>query len=354
MKQDILTLPAKLIDAVRAIESSTKRLAVVVDQDNRVIGTLTDGDIRRSILNGSDLNTSITQAMNHQPVVLEVDVPDNIIKKILIKNNIRSIPIVDHNNKYLRTLYETELYKKDTPSSIEKTFTAAVIMAGGEGTRLRPLTEKIPKPMLEINGIPLLERQIRALEKSGVKTIYISINYLGQIIKDHFLDGSRFGVTIHYLQEDKKLGTAGALSLLPSLDKNGILLLMNGDIFTKSDFINLYHFHKEHNSEITMSAIDYNVIIPYGVIERNGVKVSGIREKPSQRFFCNAGIYAISMDILQKVPKETFWNMTDFVELCLTDKDNVSVFPLHEYWSDIGTTDDLEKARKISASDLLT
>jgi len=354
MNQNTITLSATLIDAVRAIEASTKRLAVVIDQDHRVIGTLTDGDIRRSVLNGNDLNTLVTKAMNHQPVVLEVDVPHNIIKKIFIKNNIRSIPLVDHNNKYVRTLYDTELYQKNTPSSIEKTFTAAVIMAGGEGTRLRPLTEKTPKPMLEINGIPLLERQIRDLEKSGIKTIYISINYLGQIIKDHFLDGSRFGVTIHYLQEDKKLGTAGALSLLPPLDQNGSLLLMNGDIFTKSDFVNLYHFHKEHNSAITMSAIDYNVNIPYGVIESDAAKVVGLKEKPSQRFFCNAGIYAISIDILQKVPKEKFWNMTDFVELCIAAKDSVSVFPLHEYWSDIGTVDDLEKARKISTLDLLT
>ena len=354
MNQNTITLSATLIDAVRTIEASTKRLAVVIDQDHRVIGTLTDGDIRRSVLNGNSLNTLVTKAMNHHPVVLEVDVPHNIIKKIFIKNNIRSIPLVDHNNKYVRTLYDTELYQKNTPSSIEKTFTAAVIMAGGEGTRLRPLTEKTPKPMLEINGIPLLERQIRALEKSGVKTIYISINYLGQIIKDHFLDGSRFGVTIHYLQEDKKLGTAGALSLLPPLDQNGSLLLMNGDIFTKSDFVNLYHFHKEHNSAITMSAIDYNVNIPYGVIESDAAKVVGLKEKPSQRFFCNAGIYAISIDILHKVPKEKFWNMTDFVELCIAAKDSVSVFPLHEYWSDIGTVDDLEKAQKISTLDLLT
>ena len=201
MKQNTITLSATLMDAVRTIESN-KRLAVVIDQERRVIGTLTDGDVRRSLLNGNDLYTSVTEAMNHQPVVLEVDVPHNIIKNILIKNNIRSIPLVDHNNKYLRTLDETELYKKDTPSSIEKTFTAAVIMAGGEGTRLRPLTEKIPKPMLEINGIPLLERQIRALEKSGVKTIYISINYLGQIIKDHFLEALR--ARMEYLNGEKR------------------------------------------------------------------------------------------------------------------------------------------------------
>ena len=351
MKQNTITLEANLIDAVRVIESTSKRLAVVVDQDNRVIGTLTDGDIRRSLLDGKDLDTPITEAMNKKPIISRDNVADSLLKKILIQNNIRSIPIVDNKNRYLRTLYETEIFHKDSQTYLEKTFTAAVIMAGGEGSRLRPLTEKIPKPMLEINGIPLLERQIRGLERTGIKTIFISINYLGQIIKDYFLDGRGFGVKIYYLQEDKKLGTAGALSLLPKFDKNANLLVMNGDIFTKSDFVNLYHFHKEHNSSITISAIDYLVSIPYGVVESSGVKVTGLREKPSQRFFCNAGIYAVSVDILNKVPEEKFWNMTDLVDVCLADKINISVFPVHEHWTDIGNSDDLAEARRVSLLD---
>jgi len=345
MKQNAITPAATLVDAVRTIEQSTKRLAVVTDQKNQVIGTLTDGDIRRSILNGNDLNTLVTKAMNRQPAIAQVDESDSTLQKTLKKYNIRSIPLVDHQNRYVRTLYETELYKTDSLLSIEKTFTAAVIMAGGEGNRLRPLTEKIPKPMVDINGIPLLERQIRGLEKIGIKTIYISINYLGEVIKDYFGTGDEFGVTIDYLHEDKKLGTAGALSLLPSIDKNGDLLVMNGDILTKSDFMHLYHFHKEHNASITMSAIDYHVNIPYGVIECSGATLTGLQEKPSQRFFCNAGIYALSVDILKKVPTEIFWNMTDLIEQCLNDKENVSVFPVHEYWTDIGTPIDLENAR---------
>ena len=180
MKQNTITLSARLIDAVRTIES-TKRLAVVIDQESRVIGTLTDGDIRRSLLNGNDLNTRVTEAMNKQPIVSRVDTSDSLLQMMLIKNNIHSIPLIDHNNRYVRTLYETELYETDSPSFIEKTFTAAVIIAGGEGNRLRPLTEKIPKPMLDINGIPLIERQIRGLEKTGIKTIYISINYFNYV-----------------------------------------------------------------------------------------------------------------------------------------------------------------------------
>jgi len=348
MKQSTITSSATLVDAVRIIELNTKRLAVVTDQENRVIGTLTDGDIRRSILGGSDLKTCVTESMNTQPAVARMDESDSVLHEMLKKYNIQSIPLIDHNDRYVRTFYETELYKTSSSLSTEKTFDAAVIMAGGEGNRLRPLTENLPKPMVDINGIPLLERQVRGLGKIGIKTIYISINYLGGIIKDYFADGSDFGMTIHYLHEDKKLGTAGALSLLPSIDKNSDLLIMNGDILTKSNFIHLYHFHKEHSSSITVSAIDYYVDIPYGVIDSKGTKVIGLQEKPSQRFFCNAGIYAISVDILQKVPAEKFWNMTDLIEQCLVDKENVSVFPVHEYWTDIGTLSDLEKARKMS------
>jgi len=351
MRQNTITSSATLFDAVRIIELNTERLAVVTDQDSRVIGTLTDGDIRRSILNGNDLNTYVSKAMNKRPAVARVDESDSVLQGMLKKYNIRSIPLIDYHDRYVRTFYETELYKTDNSTHVEKTFDAAVIMAGGEGSRLRPLTDNLPKPMVDINGIPLLERQIRGLGKIGIKTIYISINYLGNIIKDYFADGSEFGIEIHYLHEDKKLGTAGALSLLPSIDKNSDLLVMNGDILTKSDFIHLYHFHKEHRSSITVSAIDHYVDIPYGVIESKGVKITGLQEKPSQRFFCNAGIYAISVDILQKVPIETFWNMTDLIEQCLIDKENISVFPVHEYWTDIGTPDDLEKARKISKLD---
>lgn len=283
--------------------------------------------------------------MNKNPIIALINESDSALKKMLIKHNIRSIPLVNNENKYVRTLYETELYLTDNILSIEKNFSKAVIMAGGEGKRLRPLTENIPKPMVDIDGVPLLERQIRGLEKMGIKTIYISINYLGNIIKDYFGDGKKFGVTIHYLNEDKKLGTAGALSLLTGIDKEEDILVMNGDILTSSDFENLYHFHREHRSMITVCAIDYFVNIPYGVIESDGAKVIELQEKPSQRFFCNAGIYAISMAMIQKIPKDTFLNMTDFIEQCLVDKDAVSVFPVHEYWTDIGTPYDLEKAR---------
>ncbi|MBT6231575.1 MAG: NTP transferase domain-containing protein [Candidatus Scalindua sp.] len=346
MSESILNSDNTLMDAVQLIENSVKRLAIVLSEDKHVVGTLTDGDIRRCLLRGCTLDTLATEAMNYSPVIASVNASDNSLRKLLDKNNIRSLPLVDANDCYVRTFHEMEFFSDTSEAQTEKTFSAAIIMAGGEGTRLRPFTENLPKPMIEINGIPLLERQVRCLAKMGMTTIYISVNYLSEIIKEHFGDGSNFGVVISYLDEDKKLGTAGALSLLPELEKSQSIIVMNGDILITSDFVNLFHFHKEHDSMITVSAINYHVEIPYGVIDFKGVEVKALLEKPSQTFFCNAGIYALSIDVLKDIPADTFWNMTDLIDKCLLNKNKVTVFPVHEYWSDIGTPADLEKARK--------
>ena len=342
---------ASLIDAVRILESSSKSLAVVVNQEQRVVGTLTDGDIRRSILKGNELSISVDDVMNKNPVLGRIEDSDIVLRRLLTENRIRSIPLINDRGEYVRTLYETELFFEENDVSVERTFGAAVIMAGGEGMRLRPITEKLPKPMVDIDGIPLIERQVRHLEKVGVETVYISINYLGEMIKEYFGDGVDYNVNIKYLEEKEKLGTAGSLSLLPQMDDHDDILVMNGDILTTSDFVHLYHFHKEHESKLTISAIDYHVNIPYGVIDCDGALVTALREKPSKRFFCNAGIYAVSSDLVRNLVPATFFDMTELVERCLDDKELVSVFPVHEYWADIGTPLDLEMARKKISGD---
>lgn len=346
MSERTLCVNNTLMDAVKVIENTVKRLAVVVSEDKSVVGTLTDGDIRRCLLHDSTLQTLVSEAMNKNPIIAPVNTSDSSLMELLKKNNIRSLPLVDSENRYVRTFHEMELILDGYDAPVEKTFAAAIIMAGGEGTRLRPFTEKIPKPMIEINGFPLLERQVRRLAKMGINKIYISVNYLSDVIKDYFGDGSNFGVDIRYLHEGKKLGTAGGLSLLPDMNEDESVIVMNGDVLTTSDFINLYHFHQDHKSAITVSAINYHVEIPYGVIDYEGTDVKGLLEKPSQKFFCNAGIYALSVEALAKIPQDTFWNMTDLIEKCLMDEDKVSVFPVHEYWSDIGTPADLDKARE--------
>jgi dTDP-glucose pyrophosphorylase len=344
MSENTLSISDSLMDAIRVIEATAKRLAVVISDSGKVLGTLTDGDIRRAVLGGHNLETMVDKAMHKDPLVADVNTSDSALRDMLASYAVRSLPLVGADGRYVRTLHEMELHERDKVIT-EKIFSVAIIMAGGEGIRLRPLTEDIPKPMVEIDGIPLLERQIRRLSTMGIKQIYISVNYLSKVIEDYFGVGEGLGVDIHYLHEDKKLGTAGALSLLPKLNSTRPVLVMNGDILTTSDFVNLFHFHEYHHAIITISAVDYNIKIPFGVIQHDGARVTALQEKPSQRFFCNAGMYALSVDALKKIPADTFWNMTDLIDQCLADGDNVSVFPVHEYWSDIGTPADLEKAR---------
>ena len=234
--------------------------------------------------------------------------------------------------------------QSDVPADTALEFSFAVIMAGGAGTRLRPLTDTIPKPMVKIGGVPLLERQIRRLVKVGVHRVYISVNYLGHIIEEYFDDGSEFGIEICYLREQERLGTAGALTLLPECP-NGPIIVMNGDILTTSDFDSFYSFHVAHDAKITVAAVDHRVHIPYGVIRSEGPFITELVEKPSERFLCNAGIYALSPEVLSLLPRNILSNMTDLVDICLANQLPVAVFPVHEYWNDIGTPDDLERAR---------
>ena len=343
---DIFLKPThSLYDAVRIIESTFKRIVVVVDSEGRLLGTMTDGDIRRCLLSGGTLESEVSIAMNTNPIVARPDTPKDYFITELQKNNLQSLPIIDENSVVLRVFHISELLSKDDFRYNELKFVSAVIMAGGEGTRLRPLTEGIPKPMVEIGGLPLLERQVTKLVKFGVKQIYISINYLGKIIEDYFGDGSHFDASIKYLRENMKMGTAGALSLLPE-EVNGPILIMNGDIFSTYDLNNFCHFHQENRADITVGAVEYRVEIPFGVIKANGAQVIGLEEKPSQSYLCNAGIYALSKEILGKIPQDSFFNMTDLISLCLNENKNVAVFPVHEYWTDIGTPEDLERARK--------
>lgn len=345
MSDTLLSPNAPLMAAVRGIESTRRRMVVVVDESHRVLGTLTDGDIRRCLLGGGSLDTSVSLAMNVSPVVAEEGSPPGYLLDLMRKRNIMALPVVDRDGFFKRLIHLTDL---EHPSEVHTTATAefdfAVIMAGGEGMRLRPLTENIPKPMVDIDGAPLLERQIELLAKAGLSRIYLSVNYLSHIIEDHFGDGADFGVEIRYLREQEKLGTAGALALLPERPSRPIVV-MNGDILTTSDFASFYTFHAAHKAQVTVAAVDYRISVPYGVIDTDGVYATGLVEKPSQRFLCNAGIYAVSPQALDLLQGVKHLNMTDIIDSCLTSAMQVAVFPVHEYWSDIGTPDDLEKAR---------
>ncbi len=344
MTETPLQMDARLVDAIKAIESTHRRIAVVVDKDCRVIGTLTDGDIRRCILRGGTIETSVKEAMNRHPMTCNSNCSETHILELMRQGNIEALPSTDQEGRLVRLIHISDISMMQSQSESRADFAFAVIMAGGEGLRLRPITETIPKPMVDIGGLPLIEHQIRRLASAGICQVYISINYLGHIIESYFGDGSDFGVSIKYLKEERRLGTAGALSLLPERPKAPIVV-MNGDILTMCDFNGLFDFHVSHDAAVTVGAIHYHVNIPFGVIQSEDSLVKGLVEKPSQRFLCNAGIYAVSTEALDHLRGMQFWNMTDMIESCLESSLQVVVFPIHEYWSDVGNHDDLEKAR---------
>jgi dTDP-glucose pyrophosphorylase len=338
---------ALLVDAVNAIEASRRRIAIVLDELGRVIGTLTDGDVRRCLLAGGTLQTPVSRAMNPNPVVGDVNSTHGYLIDLLRGANVTALPLVDAAGVFQRVVHFTDLGHEE-PIDDARGFAFAVVMAGGEGTRLRPMTHDIPKPMLEIGGMPMLARQIERLARAGIKRVYLSVNYLAHVIEEHFRDGADFGIEIRYLREQERLGTAGALSLLPERPESP-MLVMNGDILTTSDFGSLFAFHRSYGADITVAAVDYRVNIPYGVVQADGAFVTGLTEKPSQRFLCNAGIYAISPGLLNLLHESTYQDITDLIQRCLQQGVRVAVFPVHEYWSDVGTPDDLDRARALFA-----
>ena len=347
MSERPLQPDAPLVDAVNAIEASRRRIAIVTDDRGRVIGTLTDGDVRRCLLAGGTLETAVSRAMNSTPVVGDVNSTHGYLIDLLRRANVTALPLVDAAGVFQRVVHFTDLGHEE-PIDDARGFAFAVIMAGGEGTRLRPMTHDVPKPMLEIGGMPMLARQIERLARAGITRVYLSVNYLAHVIEEHFRDGAQFGIEVRYLREQERLGTAGALSLLPERPESPVLV-MNGDILTTSDFGSLFAFHRSYGAEITVAAVDYRVNIPYGVLQADGAFVTGLTEKPSQRFLCNAGIYAVSPNLLSLLRESTFQDITDVIQRCLQQGVPVAVFPVHEYWSDVGTPDDLDRARALFA-----
>ncbi|WP_162906643.1 nucleotidyltransferase family protein [Algihabitans albus] len=343
MSETPLNPEDRLVDVVRAIEASRRRIAVVVDSAGKLLGTLTDGDVRRCLLAGGTLATPAVEAMTRTPLVAEPATSDLEVLERMKRGNVMTVPRVDADGRFVTLLHVTELDPEAPADRHASGFAAAVIMAGGLGRRLRPITDHVPKPMVEIGGVPLLERLVRRLARAGVSRILISVNYLSHLIENHLGDGVRLGVEIEYLRETQPMGTAGALSLM-SKPVDGPVMVMNGDIVTTSDFGHLHDFHCAQEADMTVAAVEYVVDIPYGVLRADGGWFRGLEEKPSQRFLCNAGIYALSPRVIEDIPQR-FFNMTDLLKLQSEKESRVAVFPIHEYWSDIGTLDDLETAR---------
>ncbi|WP_203245957.1 nucleotidyltransferase family protein [Sporosarcina beigongshangi] len=336
--KDVVIQPeTTILQAMKIIDASTMQFAAVVDDTMHLLGTVTDGDIRRGILKGLPLESAICEVMNTSPFS-EQD-GKNLVhyKKRMRERKLKQLPIISGDNVLQRILFSDEL-----ELAIQKKNTV-VLMVGGLGTRLRPLTETVPKPMLIVGNKPIVETIIESFKNYGFTNFVLSVNYKKEMIMDYFQDGTHLGVTIEYIEETKRLGTAGALSLL-SEKPTEPFFVMNGDLLTKINFEQLLNFHNETNSTATMCVREYEYQIPYGVIETEDHRLLSIVEKPVHKSFVNAGIYVLNPAVLDYVPNGEFYDMTELYKILINENDKVSAFPLREYWLDIGRLDDYEKA----------
>jgi dTDP-glucose pyrophosphorylase/CBS domain-containing protein len=327
----------------RALESIDKsgadgtKLALVVDSKNRLTGILNDGDVRRALLNHASLDAPVADHMRKDFTYAEEHVGRAAVLQKMKSLSISQVPIVNKRGEVVGLHLLSELI---ATKSLDVT---AVIMAGGKGTRLRPITENLPKPMVRVAGQPILEHLVHHLVGYGVRDIFLSVNYMAHVIEDYFGDGTQFGCNIYYLREERPLGTAGALSLLPRQNRN--LLLMNGDLITQFDVSGMLDIHTQKKHAITVGVRDYVTKVPYGVIEEKNNQVVSITEKPTQHHLINGGVYVIAPELLELIPQDTEFFATDLIETCFTHKLMVGSHLLEEDWLDVGEHEQLQLAR---------
>lgn len=325
-----------LLETMKIIDDASLQFAVVVNKENQLLGTVTDGDIRRSILRGEELNTCIDNVMNKKPVFAYENNTRNECMDILKKYNLKQLPIVNKEKQLVNVIFKEIRNLKEENNSV-------ILMVGGLGARLRPLTDKIPKPMLKVGDKPILEIIIEGFKQYGYTNFILSVNYKKEMIQNYFQSGEAFGVNITYIEETKRMGTAGALSMLPERPTKPVFV-MNGDLLTQVNFDQLMQFHKEQQAVATMCVREYEYQIPYGVIKTEGANLVSIHEKPIHKNFVNAGIYVLNPEAFNYIPKDVYFDMPTLFETIIADNKAATIFPIREYWLDIGRLDDFEKA----------
>ena len=328
-----------ILEMLKIIDIAEMRIAVVVDDQQKLLGIISDYDIRQSLLKNISFNEPVKHIMNTQPIVAEVKKSRQAMLNIIKCKSLIVLPIVDES----RRIVNIETINEFIETPILDNY--VVIMAGGLGTRLKPLTNHCPKPLLKIGEKPLLEIIIDNFIEYGLHNFFLSVNYKSHMIKDYFGDGSQWNINIRYLEEDSPLGTAGALSLLPEIPTEP-LMVMNGDIMTQVNFQQFLEFHLSHADKATMGVRKYQNIIPYGVVKSEGQQLLSIQEKPVQNHFVNAGVYMLNPEVIDMIPAKSYYDMPTLFQMLLNKKENVNVFPIHEYWLDIGRIDDFERAHQ--------
>ncbi|WP_068977134.1 MULTISPECIES: nucleotidyltransferase family protein [Aeromonas] len=335
----VLSTKHTVHDALTVINAAALRICLVVDDKRHLLGVVTDGDIRRAILSNVALTQSVTKVMNKTPITVSAKLSRAQLLDTMSSYSILSLPVLNETGQ----LIGLETWERATS---QPTYNNPVlIMAGGFGTRLKPLTDTCPKPMLKIGDKPILETLLNQFIKAGFKNIYISTHYMPELIADYFGDGSAWGANIKYIHEKHPLGTGGALGLLPAELPKLPLIMMNGDVLTTVDFNSLLDFHIQNGSDATMCVREYSYQIPYGVITGEGNNITSMVEKPVHHFFVNAGIYVVNPHIVRSVTKEERIDMPTLLERHMQEKKCISMFPLHEYWLDIGRMEDFNRAQ---------
>ncbi|MDH4944075.1 nucleotidyltransferase family protein [Sulfurimonas sp. C5] len=326
-------------EALTIIDHGALQIALVVDENDKLLGTITDGDIRRGLLKGLDLNSSVESIVYTTPTIATLSNTKEEILKLALSKKLHQIPIITAEGKVVGLQEIEELIKPKIKTN------KVVLMVGGLGTRLRPLTKDVPKPMLQVGNKPILETIVEKFAEYGYVNIVMCVNYKSHVIQDYFGDGTKFGVNIEYILEERRMGTAGALSLLEEKPTEPFFV-MNGDLLTNVNFEHLHDYHISNNGVGTMCVREYDFQVPYGVVNINESKILSIVEKPVHKFFVSAGIYMLSPAVLEYIPENEFFDMPTLFETLISKNKNTVSFPLREYWLDIGRIEEYNKANE--------
>jgi dTDP-glucose pyrophosphorylase len=327
---------ASIRDTIQRIDGNSMQIALVVDEAGRLLGTITDGDVRRGLLKGATLDDRASEIMNRSPTCAQSGENRDALLARMKAKSLHQLPVLDGDRRVVGLEVLDELLTAQRDNWV-------VLMAGGRGVRLRPLTDDTPKPLLRVGAKPILETILEGFIEQGFRKFFLAVNYRADMVRAHFGDGSRWGIEIRYLNEEQPLGTAGALSLLPARPE-APLVVMNADLLTRVGFGHMLDFHRAHGAPATMGVREYGLQVPYGVVTISGHSIISIEEKPTQSFFVNAGIYVLSPEALEFVPAGRHYDMPDLFSDLIGRGRQPAVFPIREYWIDIGRMDDFERA----------
>lgn len=336
----LLPLDSTLQQAIRCLDESGLQIAVVTSPEGQLVGTLTDGDIRRGLLRGLELVSPIQGIIHHEPLVVPPQWGRDTVLQLMQANKVHQLPVVDEQRRVVGLHLWDDLLAPVPRSN------TMVIMAGGRGTRLLPHTENCPKPLLPVGGKPMLEHIVERAKADGFHRFVLAVHYLGHMIEEHFGNGSKWGVEIEYLREQKPLGTAGALGLI-STRPTEPFVVTNGDVLTDVRYGELLDYHARHRAAATMAVRLHEWQNPFGVVKTRGLEIVGFEEKPVSRSHINAGIYVINPEALELLEPAEHCDMPTLFSRLQDNSARTVVYPMHEPWLDVGRPDDLERARDI-------